>query len=155
MITLSSLKDVTSSRAKRKRVGRGPGSKLGKTCGRGQKGQGARSGYKRRYGQEGGQCPLYRRLPTRGFSNARFRKEVLGVNLEEIDRMFNDGDTVSLETLKAHGFCGNTDAALKILGNGELTKKVSIEADMFSKGAVAKLEKAGIAYTQTSSKKSD
>ena len=146
MNTLHSLTNTTRNLKSKKRVGRGPGSGLGKTSGRGQKGAGARSGYKRRYGYEGGQFPLYKKLPTRGFSNVRFQKPLHVVNLYQLDRMFNDGDEVSLETLYQHGYlCGKT-FGFKILGKGELTKKVTIKATSISKSAQNKLDKAGIKY---------
>lgn len=147
MSTLAELKDSHRPNKKVKRVGRGPGSGLGKTCGRGQKGQGARSGYKRRHGNEGGQVPLYRKLPTRGFSNARFRKRLDAINLGQIEEMYNDGETVNIETLRQHGYINGNSHGLKVLGNGELTKKVTIEADAFSTGAKAKLDQAKINYS--------
>jgi large subunit ribosomal protein L15 len=139
-----------SSRPKkdRKRVGRGIGSGLGKTCGRGVKGAGARSGWQSRARYEGGQLPLYRKLPERGFSNARFQKERLDcVNLGQIDEMYNDGDVVNIDTLRLKGFLSGPSAGLKVLGNGEISKKVTIQAQAMSASAKAKLEAASIAYT--------
>ena len=91
MITLSTLMNTHRAKEKVQRVGRGLGSKRGKTCCRGVKGDKARSGYNRRYGYEGGQLPLYRKLPCRGFSNARFRSEPVAINLSTIDKLFDDG----------------------------------------------------------------
>lgn len=147
MISLEKLSNPTRAFKRVKRVGRGPGSGVGKTCGRGEKGAGSRSGYKRRFGYEGGQLPLYRKLPCRGFSNARFRNEFEPVNLEQIDRMFEDGEVVNAETLAQRGFFTGRIYGVKILGNGELTKKVTIEAHAFSKTAQDKLQKAKISFT--------
>lgn len=146
MTNLESLKDVNRQRKKVKRVGRGPGSGLGKTCGRGEKGAGSRSGYKRRFGYEGGQFPLYRKVPCRGFSNAQFRVEYEAVNLDQIERMYQDGEAVTRETLAQKGFISGRVNGVKLLGNGELTKKVTIELDAISKSAQEKLNKAKIAY---------
>lgn len=148
MIHLHSLKNTTRKDPKRKRVGRGPGSGMGKTSCRGEKGQGSRSGYKRRYGFEGGGLSLFMRLPTKGFSRVRFRKELDTINLAQIEKMFNDGDTVNQETLREHGFISGVSHGLKILGDGEITKKVVIEAKSFSQSAKDKLEKAGIKFTE-------
>lgn len=147
MIQLDKLKDLSRERKPRKRVGRGPGSGVGKTCGRGEKGAGSRSGYKRRYGYEGGQLPLYRKLPCRGFSNARFRKPYDVVNLGQLDAMFNDGEVVSAETLTAKGFISGPTYGIKVLGEGELKKKVTLDVEDISETAREKLEKAKIKYT--------
>ena len=155
MQTLSNLKDTHRQPAKFKRVGRGPGSGLGKTCGRGQKGQGARSGYKRRHGNEGGQVRLYMKLPTRGFTNGRFRKRLDAINLDTIDRLCSDGETVNIESLRKHGYISGKCHGLKILGNGEITKKVTIEADAISAGAKEKLDAAKISYSLTPGKASE
>lgn len=144
MIRLSELKNTDRPKKKVQRVGRGPGSKRGKTSCRGHKGDKARSGYKTRLGQEGGQLPLFRKMPTRGFNHGRFRKEVLGINLGLIEEAFNDGETVNYESLRARGLSPrNIPGGIKILGQGELKKKVTIEAHRFSKSAREKLEKAG------------
>lgn len=148
MSLLANLKDTNFGKKTRKRVGRGPGSQIGKTCRRGQKGQGARSGYKRRYGQEGGQVPLFRKMPTRGFSNARFRKEIAVINLGQIDACFKDGETVNVDSLRQRGWMSGSFQGLKILAEGELTKKVRVEADAYSQAAKAKLDAAGIEYVQ-------
>ncbi len=147
MSTLANLKDSSRPAKARKRFGRGTASGIGKTCGRGVKGQGARSGYKRRLGNEGGQVPLYRKVPTRGFSRGRFKKETDAVNLRDIERAFNDGETVNAATLRDHGLLSGPTRPLKVLGEGELTKKVTIEANKFSASAKEKLDKAGISYS--------
>ncbi|KAF3361545.1 50S ribosomal protein L15 [Chlamydiales bacterium STE3] len=147
MITLSNLNNPTLKRKKKKRVGRGIGSGLGKTCGRGEKGAGARSGYKRRHGYEGGQMRLFMKLPTRGFSNARFSRPLHTINLADIERAFDEGDAVNLETLAMRGFISGTTYGVKLLGNGTLTKKVTIEVDEISQGAREKLELAKIEFT--------
>ncbi len=144
---LHSLRNTSRPTQRCKRVGRGIGSGLGKTCGRGHKGAGSRSGWKKRERYEGGQLPLYRKLPTRGFSNARFQKKYDCINLGQIDGLFSDGDTVNIHTLHTHGFLKGTSYGIKILGEGELTKKVTIEAHAFSQKAQEKLEKAKIRFT--------
>ena len=128
-------------RTARKRVGRGPGSGLGKTSGCGQKGQNARSGGGVRPGFEGGQTPLARRLPKRGFTNIN-RKEYAVVNVEDLNR-FEDGTVVTPALLKEVGLVRKELNGVKILGNGELTKKLNVTAAKFSKSAVEAIEKAG------------
>ena len=128
-------------RTARKRVGRGPGSGPGKTSGRGQKGQNARSGGGVRPGFEGGQTPLARRLPKRGFTNIN-RKEYAVVNVEDLNR-FEDGTVVTPALLKEVGLVRKELNGVKILGNGELTKKLNVTAAKFSKSAVEAIEKAG------------
>lgn len=141
-ILLSMLTDTHREPRKVQRVGRGAGSKRGKTCGRGNKGYGSRAGYKRNYGREGGQLPLYRKLPIRGFSNSRFANEVVAINLGMIEKLFQNGETVNLETLRQKGYSPRlTLGGLKILGHGDLKKKVTIEAHHFSASAREKLEK--------------
>lgn len=147
MITLGSLKNITRPAKRYKRVGRGPGSGLGKTCGRGEKGAGSRSGYKRRYSYEGGQFRLFMKLPIRGFSNARFRKPLDVVNLDQINHMFKEGDVVNAKTLAEHGFISGPTYGIKILGNGELKKNVTIQAKAISKSAREKLQKAKVEVT--------
>lgn len=146
MITLDSLKNQSIDRKQVKRVGRGPGSGKGKTCGRGEKGAGSRSGYTRRLGYEGGQFRTFMKLPIRGFNNARFRKVYDIVNLDQIEQMFEDNDVVNSQTLAARGFISSENSRIKILGNGELTKKVTIEAHAFSDGAREKLQEARISF---------
>ena len=123
------------------RKGRGPGSGNGKTAGKGHKGQNARSGGGVRPGFEGGQIPLYRRLPKRGFKN-RFAKVYAIVNVSDLNR-FNDGDVVELATLMECGLVGKALDGLKILGNGEIEKKLTVKAKIFSAAAKEKIEAAG------------
>ncbi len=145
--TLHSLENPTRPFKKRKRVGRGLGSGTGKTCGRGEKGAGSRSGYKRRLGYEGGQFRLYMKLPQRGFSNARFRTEYEVINLGQIDAVFKDGAIVNAQTLKAHGLLSGNRHGIKLLGEGKLTKKVHIEVDAASATA-----KEGVAKSHSTLK---
>lgn len=146
MISLSTLKNSTRLKHRRRRVGRGPGSGLGKTCGRGEKGAGARSGYKRRLGYEGGQFRTFMKMPERGFSNVRFRRALDVVNLHQIHMMFEDGEVVDLDSLAERGFISGPSHGLKVLGDGELTKKVTIHALAFSKSAKEKLAQAKIVF---------
>jgi large subunit ribosomal protein L15 len=126
-----------------KRVGRGPGSGMGKTSTRGQKGQKSRSGASIPAWFQGGQSPLYRRLPKRGFNNKRFRTEFATINLGDLNKFFNDGDVVTPEILKERGIIKNSLCGIKVLANGELDKKLSISAHRFSSKAVTKIEAAG------------
>ena len=126
----------------RKRVGRGIGSGSGKTCGRGHKGLGSRSGSRRRPGYEGGQMPIYRRVPKRGFTNAPFRTEYTVINVEKLND-FAEGATVDLAVVLDHGLVSMNTPLLKVLGNGELTRKLSVRAQKFSKSARSKIESAG------------
>jgi large subunit ribosomal protein L15 len=121
-------------------VGRGPGSGLGKTAGRGEKGQKSRTGYSRKRGFEGGQMPLVRRVPKRGFHNP-FRKEYAIVNLDRLAKL--EGDEFSPETLQKQGVVKNLHAGLKILGNGEISRAVTVTAHRFTKSAREKIEAAG------------
>lgn len=147
MINLSTLTDTHRHRKKVQRVGRGVGSKRGKTCGRGSKGDKSRSGYKYQFGREGGQLPLYRKLPCRGFSNSKFRKEVCAVNLGKIEEFYLDGEVVNFDSLRQKGLVSREAVrGIKILSDGELTKKVTIEAHAFSQTAKEKLEKLAIPY---------
>jgi len=123
------------------RKGRGPGSGNGKTAGKGHKGQNARSGGGVRPGFEGGQLPLYRKLPKRGFKN-RFAKNYAIVNVADLNR-FNDGDKITLATLIEAGIVRKELDGLKVLGNGELTKKITVEAKVFSATAKEKIEACG------------
>ena len=125
------------------RKGRGVGSGNGKTAGRGHKGQNARTGCGVRPGFEGGQIPLYRRLPKRGFTNSLFKKEYAIINLETLDKLFNDGDAVSMETLLEKGVIRKELNGLKVLGRGEITKKLTVKAAIFSASAKEKIEAAG------------
>jgi len=127
---------------KRKRVGRGPGSGHGKTAGRGHKGQGSRSGFSQHPTFEGGQMPLVRRIPKRGFNN-KWALTVAIVNVSDLEAAFADGDEVTLETLKTKSLAKGKFDVLKVLGDGELTKKLKVSAHRFSKSAQEKIEKAG------------
>lgn len=147
MITLNNLRNTYRPRKKVQRVGRGVGSKRGKTCCRGAKGDKARSGYKSRFGHEGGQLPLYRKLPCRGFDSKRFQSETVEINLSDIDSLFSDGEQVNLKTLRAKGYGPRSaPGGLRVLGIGELKKKVSVQANHFSKSAVEKLKKASVSF---------
>lgn len=129
---------------KRKRIGRG-GSRGG-TCGRGHKGQKARTGgaSKVRFGFEGGQIPLVRRIPKRGFSNKQFQIEQVIVNVDDLERFFDSGTTITKELVVAKGLCKNSrNPLIKVLGNGELSKKFVVCLDAFSKSAVQKIERCG------------
>ena len=148
------IQDITAKvgqHKKRKRVGRGIGSGHGKTAGRGHKGAGSRSGFSGsiRASREGGQMPFFRRIPKRGFSNFLFRKEYKIVNLQALAARFDDGAEITPETLKQVGLIGDTRTPVKILGQGELSKKFKVTAATFSAGARAKIEKAGGAATAT------
>ena len=127
---------------KRKRLGRGPGSGQGKTAGRGYNGQGSRSGVSKLSIFVGGMTPLVRRVPKRGFHN-RFGSEVAVVNVGQLDKAFSAGEEVTLEALATKNLAKGRFDSLKVLGNGELTKKLKINAHQFSKSAVEKIEKAG------------
>ena len=135
------LKKPEGSTKAPKRVGRGQGTGQGTTAGRGMNGQNSRSGGGVRLGFEGGQMPLYRRLPKRGFNN-KWAKEYAEINVKDLDR-FEDGSVVDLGVLLAAGLVGKQLDGLKVLGNGELTKKLTVKAEKFSKSAVEKIEKAG------------
>src|SRR3990167_3569754 len=129
MFNLSELKDTSRPYKKVQRIGRGIGSKRGATSGRGGKGDSARQGYKKRFGYEGGQVPLYRKLPIRGFTRGKFIKHVLAINLDFIEQNFEAHEVVNLQTLREKNLSPrNMLGGLKILGNGELKKKVKIEA---------------------------
>ena len=125
-----------------KRLGRGTGSGLGKTSGKGHKGQNARSGGGVRPGFEGGQLPLFRRLPKRGFSNAMFKVEYATINVSDLEK-FDDGAVVTPELLKEMGILKKQLAGVKVLGNGNLTKKLTVKANKFSQSAVEKIEAIG------------
>jgi large subunit ribosomal protein L15 len=139
--SLSNLRPPRGSRHRKVRVGRGMGSKLGKTSGAGDKGQKSRRGYSRRRGFEGGQMPLHRRMPKRGFHNP-FSVEYSILNVEELN-VFPAGETVTPELLRAHGFVRRSGDRIKILGDGELTNKLAIHAHAFSASAKEKIAKAG------------
>jgi large subunit ribosomal protein L15 len=141
-LSLNNLRPKAGSTHKKKRVGRGPGSGLGKTAGRGNKGQKSRSGYSGRPGFEGGQMPVQRRLPKRGFTNI-FKKEWLEISLDKIEANFNAGEEVTPEVLHKRGLIKKAKHDLVILGTGEITKALSISAHRFTKSAKAKIEKSG------------
>ncbi|MCR5401391.1 MAG: 50S ribosomal protein L15 [Treponema sp.] len=133
---------------KPKRVGRGSSSGLGTTAGKGNKGQQSRSGGKVYVGFEGGQMPLYRRVAIRGFSNYPFKKEYVCINVSTLEKTFEDGATVDKESLKNKGFISKTNNTLvKVLGDGEITKKLTVVVDKVSASAKAKIEKAGGSVT--------
>ena len=138
---LHELSPAAGSAKQAWRKGRGPGSGNGKTAGKGHKGQNARSGGGVRPGFEGGQLPLYRKLPKRGFKN-RFAKTYAIVNVADLNR-FNDGDKITLATLIEAGIVRKELDGLKVLGNGELTKKITVEAKVFSATAKEKIEACG------------
>ena len=140
-MNLSELKPAAgSTHSANFRVGRGHGSGNGKTAGKGHKGQKARSGASRP-GFEGGQMPLYRRLPKRGFTN-RNTKDIVSINITELNR-FEDGAVVTIETLVENGVIKNPKDGVKILGNGELTKKLTVKANAFSASAAEKIQALG------------
>lgn len=139
---LHTMKPAEGATFTRKRVGRGIGSGLGKTSGKGHKGQNARSGGGVRQGFEGGQLPLFRRLPKRGFTNAMFKTEYAVINLSDLNK-FEDGATVSPELLKEMGLVKNQLSGIKILGNGTLEKKLVVKAHKFSNVAKEQIEKLG------------
>lgn len=141
-LSLNNLHPSKGSTHKKKRVGRGPGSGLGKTSGRGNKGQKSRSGYSSKKGFEGGQMPLQRRLPKRGFTNI-FKKQWLEISLAKINENFNAGDEVTPEVLHERGLIKKAKHDLVILGNGEISKAIRISAHRFTKTAREKIEKAG------------
>ena len=137
------LHELNNLEAKdRKRIGRGPGSGNGKTAGKGHKGQNARSGGGVRPGFEGGQLPLYRRLSKRGFNNYNFRTVYATVNVSDLDR-FDEGTEVTVELLKNAGLVKRELDGVKVLGNGELTKKLTVKANKFSDTAKQKIENVG------------
>ena len=139
---LHELTPAAGSKSDVKRVGRGPGSGNGKTAGMGHKGQKARAGRGMRPGFEGGQMPLQRRLPKRGFNNI-FAASIVTVNVSDLERKFSDGDTVDAAALKASGLIKKELDGVKVLGNGELTKKLTVKVNAYSEAAKAKIEAAG------------
>jgi len=139
---LHTLKPRPGAKHRRKRLGQGESSGHGKTSGRGGKGQSARSGSSIRPGFEGGQMPLARRVPKRGFNNAQFKIVYLPVNLEELNR-FDDGAVVDEASLRSAGLANGAADGIKILGSGELTKKLTVRAKAFSASAKAAIEKLG------------
>lgn len=147
MFNLSNLKNTSRPTKISRRIGRGTGSKRGKTAGRGGKGDSARQGYRKRFGYEGGQVPLYRKLPIRGFSRGTFVKESMGISLTTLERNFNEGDTVNLLTLREKKLIPRRlPGGVKILA-GEISKKLKIEARAFSATATAMLQEKKIQHT--------
>jgi len=142
MMRLHNLKPRPGAKHRTKRLGQGESSGRGKTAGRGGKGQTARSGSSIRIGFEGGQMPLIRRIPKRGFNNARFTTHYAAVNVGELNK-FDDGAKVDETALRAIGLANGKSAGVKILGEGELTKKLSVTASAFSASAKAKIEAKG------------
>jgi len=140
MITLANLKPAKGAIKKRKRIGRGPGSGFGKTAGRGMNGQKSRSGYSQKRGFEGGQMPLVRRIPKRGFTN-KFRTEYNIVNLDSLEKI--DLKEIKLDDFFEKRLVRNKRLKIKILGNGDLSRKIKIHAHSFSKTALDKIKKSG------------
>lgn len=151
MLELSNLKNTSRPKKKVQRVGRGIGSKRGKTSCRGGKGDSARQGYRKRFGYEGGQVPLYRKLPIRGFTRGRFVKATHAISLSDIQECYQDGETVNMMTLREKGLIPRRlPGGVKILSSGELTRRVTIEARAFSEAAIQKLTEKAIPYTLVS-----
>jgi large subunit ribosomal protein L15 len=146
-LSLNNLHPAPGSTHKKKRVGRGPGSGLGKTSGRGHKGQKSRSGYSSKSGFEGGQMPLQRRLPKRGFTNI-FKKQWLEISLAKLEENFNAGDEITPEILHQRGLIKKAKHDLVILGTGDISKALKISAHRFTKNAKDKIEKAGGSITE-------
>ena len=126
-MNLNSLTNTVGARERRKRVGRGCGSGMGKTSTKGQKGQASRKGHKHKLGFEGGQMPLVRRLPKRGFNNAAFNAKALAVNVSDLEKKFEAGAEITIATLAKAGFADNKQPKIKILGTGTLTKKFTVK----------------------------
>ena len=139
---LHELSPVAGSTKERKRIGRGPASGQGKTAGKGHKGQLARAGRGMRPGFEGGQMPLQRRVPKRGFNNI-FRKKIAKVNVSSLDKVFDDGAVVTVDALIEKGLIKKALDGVKVLGNGEITKKLTVQVNAYSESAKQKIEAAG------------
>ena len=150
---LSKLKPKKGARHAKKRVGRGPGSGHGKTASRGEKGQKSRTGFSRMLGFEGGQMPLHRRLPKRGFTNI-FKKEIAVVNVSDLER-FENGATVDEGALRKAGLVKGQPHGIKILGDGKLTKKLTVHANKFSDAARKQIESAGGSCQETTQQKQE
>ncbi len=148
MLNLSELKNTSRPVKKVQRIGRGIGSHRGGHAGRGGKGDSHRSGYRKRFGYEGGQVPLYRKLPIRGFTRGLFVKASQSISLKLIEQYYNDGETVNVVTLREKGLIPRRlPGGIKILAVGELTKKVKIEAHAFSAAAIEKLKELSVQHT--------
>ena len=141
-LSLNNLRPAKGSTHKKKRVGRGPGSGLGKTSGRGEKGQKSRSGYSSKIGFEGGQMPLHRRLPKRGFTNI-FKKQWIEVSLEALERSFAADTEITPEVMHKRGIIKKAKYDIVVLGNGDVSKALKVSAHRFTKSAREKIEKAG------------
>lgn len=149
MHNLSNLKNTSRPTKRSRRIGRGVGSKRGGHAGRGGKGDSHRNGYCKRYGYEGGQVPLYRKLPIRGFTRGTFVKPTTAIALSTIEENFKDGEIVNLATLREKGLVPRrVPGGIKILSDGELKKKVKIEARYYSEAAEQKLKDKGISFTK-------
>ncbi|NLC48232.1 MAG: 50S ribosomal protein L15, partial [Tenericutes bacterium] len=136
---LHELNKIEGATHRRKIVGRGPGSGLGKTSGRGEKGQKARSGVSLKAWFEGGQTPLFKRVPRRGFNNKRFERKYAIINVDDLNR-FKDGDVITPELLKETGLVKKELNGIKVLGNGKLEKKLTVKANIFTNTAITKIE---------------
>jgi len=147
-MSIKSIKPPKGAIKKKRIIGRGDSAGKGSTCGRGDKGQKSRSGGGVHPGFEGGQMPLYRRVARRGFSNYPFKKTFIPINLAELDTKYNNGETVNLQTLKDKNLIKNKDVNIKILGNGEISKKLTVEGLKISKSAKESIEKAGGKVTE-------
>lgn len=143
MLKLHTIKPNRGAKHRKKRLGSGESSGLGKTCGKGHKGQKARSGGSVRPGFEGGQMPLHRRLPKKGFNNTRFQDKIIAINISQLNSFFNEGDNVDENTLRAVGLVQGPCDAVKLLGNGDLAKKLNVTVDFVSASAREKVAKAG------------
>jgi large subunit ribosomal protein L15 len=141
-MSLNNLKPARGAKHSKKRVGRGPGSGNGKTAGRGNKGAQSRSGYSYKRGFEGGQMPLHRRVPKRGFNNI-FRTEYDVVNLDQLEKLFDTGATVTVDALRERGIVSSRTAKVKVLARGDVTKALTVQAHKFSGKAAEKLAAAG------------
>jgi large subunit ribosomal protein L15 len=146
-ISLNTLKPAKGSTHRKKRVGRGPGSGLGKTAGRGEKGQKSRSGYSAKIGFEGGQMPLHRRLPKRGFTNI-FKKRWVEISLASLEQHFEADAEITPEVLHDRGLIKKAKYDVVVLGNGEVSKPLRVSAHRFTKSAREKIEKAGGAVVE-------
>ena len=142
MVSLADINQDIVRYKRKRRIGRGTGSGYGKTAGRGHNGAGSRSGNRRRRGYEGGQMPLFRRVAKRGFSNAAFASEIVVVNVDQLEKRFEDGQVVTLDVLKS-AFSLSRKVDVKILGRGELTRKLTVHASAFSASAEAAISSAG------------
>jgi len=145
-LSLNNLRPAKGSTHRKKRLGRGPGTGLGKTSGRGEKGQKSRSGYSMKIGFEGGQMPLHRRLPKRGFTNI-FKKKWIEVSLAALEKAFAENDEVTPEVMHRRGIIKKAKHDIVVLGNGEVSKSLKVSAHRFTKSAREKIEKAGGAVT--------